>query len=147
MNEFFKYVDLPEIPRHLILDISEIEKQENVFTLKKFFYKKYEISNELNLYLKDIFNFEFVAQYQVIRNYIPIHKDIGRTECFNYLLDNGGESSSLDIYEDDKQTKILSEKIDNFKWHWINVSKYHGVSGLTNKPRYSITVTPANSKF
>jgi hypothetical protein len=147
MNTFFKYLDLPKIPEYLLVDIASIEQQKNIYGIELPFYKQFEVSNELYTFLKSIFDFEFSAQYQIIRKELPIHKDRSRTECINYLIDNGGANSSLMIYNEDKTTVVHREQIENFKWHWIDVSKFHGVSGLQDSPRFSITVTPTEKTY
>lgn len=147
MTFVFEYLNLPKIPEYLLDDLVKIESQENLYGLKTAYYKQFEINKELNDYLKSIFNFDFSVQYQVIRKGIPIHKDRSRIECINYLIDNGGETSFLEIYDEDKITLLAKEQIENFRWHRINVSKFHGVSGLSFRPRVSVTITPTDKKF
>ena len=147
MIPVFEYLNLPDIPEYLLDDIFKIELQENLYELKTIYYKQFEISNELKDYLRSVFDFDFVAQYQVIRKDIPIHKDRSRIECINYLINNGGETSCLEIYDDVKTTLLFKEHVENFRWHRINVSKFHGVSGLDLRARYSITLTPISKKF
>jgi hypothetical protein len=142
MLNVFKYLDLPEIPAYLLPNINTVEIQKNVYHIDVPFYKQFEISTELNDFLKSIFKFKFVAHYQIIKTGIPIHKDKSRVECINYLINNGGEDSCLKIYQEDKKSILFKEHIENFKWHWIDVSKFHSVSGLTNNSRFSLSVTP-----
>lgn len=135
----FKYLSLPEIPNDLILDYEEFSKSKNTFVFKNYpYFKQYEITGPLRDYLDSIFNCEFVASYQVIRNGIAIHKDYGRTECINYLIETGGPMASLDIYDEGKNL-LISEKIPAKKWHWIDVTKLHGVSNIESI-RMSISI-------
>jgi hypothetical protein len=141
MFEYFKYVDLPKIPSDLLETINIIESKENYFKNKSYrYYKQYKINLELNDFLKSIMPLPFRASYQIIRSGIDIHKDIGRLECFNYLLDNGGDDSKLTIYDENKTTILHQEHIEPFRWHWICVNKFHGVSNLI-RPRIAITVS------
>jgi hypothetical protein len=142
MHSIFKYLDLPVIPFNLLNTLEEVQQQKNIYDVDFYFYKQFDINDALNNYLKTIFNFKFTAQYQIIRYGIPIHKDRARLECINYLIDNGGPESCLEIYDEDKKSILLKEHIENYKWHWINVSKFHGVSGLKSKPRFSLSITP-----
>ena len=142
MYNFFKYLDLPVIPFDLLSTLEEVIQQKNIYNINTSFYKQFDINDNLNNYLKTIFNFKFTAQYQIIRYGIPIHKDRNRLECINYLIDNGGPDSYLEIYNEDKKTILFKEHIENYKWHWINVGKFHGASGLRIKPRFSLSVTP-----
>lgn len=113
---------------------------ENIFSIKDYpYYKQYKIQNqELLSFLKDIFECDFFCSFQLLKNGIAIHKDIDRTECINYIIDPGGNSAALNLYDDNKNI-TLSEQIPACKWHWIDVSRYHGVTGITNT-RYSISV-------
>lgn len=142
-NDYFKYVDLPPIPENLLLtDIYSIERSENLFRIKDYrFYGIYGIGDKLTEYLKGIFSFDFFAGYQIVRDGIHIHKDGSRTECFNYLIDNGGRDNTLNIYHEDKKTILHSGTVDIHKWHWINVGMFHNVTNLS-RPRFGITVTP-----
>lgn len=141
MNKYFKYVDYPDIPAGMFKDLAEIESGYNVSSTPQFeFYKVFTVSDELNLFLKSIFQFEFVANIHVMRPGFPIHKDRKRKECINYLLSTGGDNTKLSIYDEDKKTEIFSEHIPIKKWHWIDVSKFHGVSGI-EYPRYALTIS------
>jgi hypothetical protein len=142
INDYFQYLDLPNIPNELIeLDLKQLETRDNIFIEPNYpFYKQYPVDDKLSEYLKSIIVDSFFASYQVIRKGIAVHKDINRTECLNYILDTGGDDSRLSMYDDDTTTVLYSGHVEPLKWHRINVSKFHGVSGLT-RPRISISVT------
>jgi hypothetical protein len=127
----FKYLDLPEVPVELLTDINTISKLKNVFKLKLYpFYKQYEVPNqELKDYIEELFKCRCFCSYQIIRNKIAIHKDMGRTECYNYIIDPGGQNAALDLY-DESLVLVESIKIPSYKWHWIDVSQFHGVSNI-----------------
>lgn len=94
------------------------------------------------------FKFPVRCQYQIIHFSLPIHKDQGRTTAYNYLLATGGDNVRTTIYDDDDETfNILqTEVIPIHRWHKIDVSRYHGVHGLTkNSPlRIAISCVPAD---
>ena len=135
-----EYLNLPPIPDYLI------DKVENIIAKTDHaFYSEYFIlrntSEELNDYLKTIFNFNFVSHYQIVKRGIPIHVDINnRTTAYNYLLASGGDSVYTTIYNDNHHA-IQSEVIQVKRWHRINTGKPHGVHGITES-RVAITITP-----
>lgn len=129
---YFKYFDLPQIPEHLYLKtVSEFESLTNIFRLPNYpCFKQYHVNEGLNEFMRQHVKFDFFCGYQLIRNNIAIHKDAGRAECVNYLIDTGGPNAQLNIFDEDKITILHSEKIPPFKWHWIDVSKNHNVTGI-----------------
>lgn len=139
----FTYLNLSKIPIELLeYDLKKIESRENLFRIPDYqYYKQFDILNDdLNIFLKSLFSFEFFAAYQVVRNGIHIHKDGIRTECINYQIDTGGDLNSLNIYDEDKCTILHKENIIANRWHYINVGKYHNVTGLI-RPRIGISIT------
>jgi len=135
-----EYLNLPSIPDDLIESIgSIISKTNHTFHSKN--YILHSTSNELNDYLKTIFNFKFVSHYQIIKSEIPIHIDINdRTTAYNYLLAAGGNNVVTAIY-DSNYCVIQSEQIQLKRWHQINTGKLHGVHGITGL-RVGLTITP-----
>jgi hypothetical protein len=138
---YFEYLDLPAIPVALIeADSTGIELRENIFRNPEYkFYKQYRVSEDITDFLKTIFTYNFHASYQVIRSGISIHKDGGRTNAINYILSQGGDNASLNIYDDDKRSILHREIIKKHKWHQIDVSKFHNVTNITGV-RMSVTV-------
>lgn len=135
-----EYLDLPSIPEELIESAdSIISKTSYTFCSKN--YILHNTSNELNDYLKTVFNFKFVSHYQIIKSEIPIHIDINdRITAYNYLLAEGGNNVVTTIY-DSNHGIIQSEQIQIKKWHRINTGKLHGVHGITGL-RVGLTITP-----
>jgi hypothetical protein len=135
-----EYLNLPSIPDDLIESVdSIISKTSYTFYSKN--YILHSTSNELNDYLKTIFNFKFVSHYQIIKSEIPIHIDINdRTTACNYLLAAGGNNVVTTIY-DSNHCIIQSEQIQIRKWHQLNTGKLHGVHGITGL-RVGLTITP-----
>jgi hypothetical protein len=135
-----EYLNLPSIPEDLLESVeSIISKRSYVFYSKN--YIMHNTSKELNEYLKTIFNFKFVSNYQIIKSEIPIHIDINdRTTAYNYLLAAGGNNVVTAIYDSNYRI-IQSEQIQLKKWHRINTGKLHGVHGITGL-RIGLTITP-----
>lgn len=129
---YFRYFDLPPIPENLLLHTpEEFDSLTNIFRLPTYpFFKQYAASDDLNEFMKQHVPFPFYCSWQVVRNNISIHKDNGRKEAVNYIIDPGGPDAQLNIFEEDKSTIILSEKIPARTWHWIDVGKFHNVTGI-----------------
>ena len=140
--DYFKYVDFPQIPKELIeFDLCAIESKKNNFKNVNYpYYKKYYVNPDLNDFLKSKIDVPFIASYQVIRSGLDIHRDVGRIECYNYILDTGGDDTRLVIYDDDAKSVLLDEYIEPFKWHWIFVKKFHNVVSI-ERPRIAITLS------
>lgn len=141
-DNFFRYLDLPTIPKkYLLYTIEEIESQENIFQHATYsYYKQYKVFDKelLNL-LEDVFLTKLLITYQVIRNGIAIHKDIGRTEATNFVIHPGGDNVITEVYSGNLSKKYVSECIQPYKWHWLNVSMPHTVKNITDT-RLSISV-------
>jgi hypothetical protein len=119
------------VPAKLLADLKEISKLRNIFKIKRYpFYKQYAVPNqELIDYIEHLFECKCFCSYQIIRNKIAVHKDIGRTECYNYIINPGGQDATLDLY-DESCILVESIKIPSHKWHWLDVSQFHGVSNI-----------------
>jgi hypothetical protein len=142
--EYFKYLNLPLIPNELIeFNLDKIEAKANRFRSAYYqYYKQYriDVDSDLGIFLKSIVKMPFVANYQVIRDGIDIHKDAGRTGCFNYLLDTGGDDTKLVVYDEDKTKVLHEEHILPFKWHWIFVNRFHTVKSIV-RPRIAVSLS------
>ena len=147
MPQTYRILDLLPIPKTLILPLEVIQQQKNIYEPDVAFFKKYEISAELQSFLTPLFPFAFIAEYQISTAGLHMHKDRNRTECFNYMIDNGGADSKLAFYLDDKKTMIDSVHIKNSTWHWLNTTIFHKINGLGKNPRLSVTVTPLSAKI
>lgn len=144
--KYIEYINLPTIPEELLESVEDIinKTRTNSIVTQDFFQGR-PISDKLQVWLENNLSFDFVAQYQIIYNGIPIHKDEGnRKLAYNYLLEQGGNKVTTVIFDDDK--KLLQSEILPLKtWHSIKTDMYHGVFGLPrNNPRVSLSVTPLN---
>ena len=140
MNDYMVYLDLPQIPEHLIepidIIISKPPKPDSMVSANFAPFQTRLVSKELVEWVQDIFEMKCYTQYQIIRAGIPIHKDIGRTVAFNYILQTGGNNAHTCIYTENKK---IMEKIEPVKWHRLKTDVYHNVTGLTTD-RVAISV-------
>lgn len=141
MIEYLK--DLPAPPSELILALEEIEhlQDDSVGGMfgKPNNYRKYPVNAELADWLQSAFPDCDTFDYQIIRKGLRVHKDVARTECYNFLVDNGGPNSRTTWYQDDKETITHTEIIPSQVWHKLQVDVFHGVSDV-DEVRIGITV-------
>lgn len=143
-----EYLDLPPVPQQFIKPVEEIialppkimtevpEAYQNVFNTRY-------VEDELNEWLKTIFDFPMFAQYQLIYRGIPVHKDkSNRLLAYNFLLATGGDNVITTIY-DDNMKLLQFEKLPTHRWHRIETGYFHGVHGIAiGSVRCSISITP-----
>jgi len=142
--KYIKYINLPAIPEDLLESVEDIiNKTRTDSIVKQDFFQGRPISKVLQDWLEKNLMFDFVAQYQIIYNGIPIHKDEGnRKLAYNYLLAQGGNKVTTVIFDDDKKL-IQSEIIPLKTWHSIKTDMFHGVFRLEkNNPRVALSITP-----
>jgi hypothetical protein len=144
----FRYFDLPHIPDHLLLTTpEEFSTLTNIFKFPNYpYFKQYAVSTELNDFMKQHVSFPFYCSWQVVRNNIAIHKDNGRTEAVNYIIDTGGINAQLNIFDDDAKTIVFSEKIPPRIWHWIDVGRFHNVTGIESV-RIAVSLSVLNGSL
>ena len=139
-----QYINLPSVPEELIESNKTIINSIRTNSIvKQDFFQGRPISGDLQDWLKKNLYFDFVAQYQVIYEGIPVHKDMSnRKLAYNYLLSLGGNNVKTIIFNESK--KILqSETLPLKTWHSINTDMYHGVFGIhKDTPRISLSITP-----
>lgn len=143
---YINYINLPTIPEDLLESVEDIiNKPRTDSIVKQDFFQARPISIELQDWLEKNLSFDFVVQYQIIYNGIPIHKDEGnRKLAYNYLLAQGGNNVNTVIFDDDRKL-LQSEVLPLKSWHSIKTGMYHGIFGLQkNNPRVSLSVTPLN---
>jgi hypothetical protein len=135
--------NLPEIPEHLILKDPElIRKIPDNFPYPNPTYSTHDVSPVLRIWLQKHFDFKFYVNYQVMYRQLPIHIDIDREVCYNYIIDTGGDNVKTRWYDDSQTTEIHSVVVPERVWHKLDVSKPHDISEVS-RPRFSITVWPA----
>lgn len=128
--------ELPQIPKNIIsLVESEIRLIPNRFNgvpLSDNSVPKYSLHDatfELQEFLKPYFDSNANIAFQLITQGLPIHKDYGRTNCYNYIIETGGDVST--VWYDDNLNEIERTVFPTNVWHNINTSTYHTVVGVT----------------
>ena len=78
--------------------------------------------------------------FQIMIGDVAIHKDIGTSIKFCYLIQSGGDNVITTFYDDDKVTPLDSYCIELEKWHILKVNTCHGVSNFApEKVRFAVT--------
>ena len=142
MSQLFEYIDsLPELPEVLVKEIRDtVILNSNAFRFTD--YKDYRIypirDIALKRYLQSLFPEDYYFMVQVIGKNINIHKDIGRTSTFNYIIDAGGDNVETCFYNN-KKNLIEKHIIKEHRWHRLDVTAFHDVKNVKNK-RIALTV-------
>lgn len=133
---------LPKIPDELIeTDLGVIESGTRIYPRPSDTFCSWSLDERLENFLQPYFDFPIQVRYQVIKNKIPVHVDIGRTFCFNYLIDSGGSNVSTRWF--DQEGNIIEETVfEERQWYWLDVSVPHDVDS-TVKQRVAISVKHA----
>ena len=130
---------IPEIPSELIdITENEIRKIPNIFngvTAKK--YSLHAVTKELKNFLKPYFNSNVNIAFQLITGELPVHKDYGRTNCYNYIIKTGGDVDT--VWYDNDLKEIERVNFSAYRWHNINVETFHNVIGV-DSTRIAISV-------
>ena len=131
--------EIPKIPEHLInLTEEEIRKIPNKFNgVKASKYTLHAATKELEEFIRPYFDSDTNIAFQLITDELPIHKDYGRSSCYNYIIKTGGDVST--VWYDDDLTEISRTVFPTGVWHNIDTSTYHTVVGLTDT-RIAISV-------
>ncbi|MBI33463.1 MAG: hypothetical protein CMD98_06325 [Gammaproteobacteria bacterium] len=135
---FVEYLDIPTPPTYK--NLKEVEELPNHFQYKheENFYSTHYCELELKLWLMNTFPEGKSFNYQRIGDGLPVHTDVDRNECINYLIRPGGEQVET-VWFDDNYQEIHRECIEPNRWHKLKVDVLHTVEGVTDK-RLSITV-------
>ena len=132
-------LDLPKIPKDLILPLEEVLKLENIFGGKSKNYTIHECQPELKEYLQELLPDCTKFRYQTLTKDIPIHTDRGREFAINYIIQTGGQNAETCWYEEFVQEPIDSVIIPKEEWHKLAVNVHHTVRNITDW-RFAITV-------
>jgi hypothetical protein len=144
MNGYLVYLDLPPVPEELIESvdtiINSLPKPTNTLVPSNFtYFETRHVSNTLLEWSHQTFKDKVQGiKYQIIKPNIPIHKDIGRTVAFNYVIQTGGENSATCFFDDNKKL-LFKEIVPANHWHRIRTDMYHTVAGI-NSLRIAISV-------
>ena len=128
---------IPQIPDSIINPTEEeIRKIPNRFAefpsdgVKARKYTLHTATQELEDFLKPYFDNDVNIAFQLITDDLPLHKDYGRTNCYNYIIKTGGDVST--VWYDDQAKEIDRVIFPTRVWHNIDVTKFHNVVGLTS---------------
>lgn len=143
MMKYWRELDLPTIPNNLLLnDVEDILQIDNNFsTHGKEGYTLHNAPVELSEYIQSFFDKPVKVRYQVITS-VPLHTDLNRSTCFNYLINSGGPSVKTQWWrtENDQPKEMLDEIIfPENKWFELNVSIPHVVKDIKEN-RVAVTV-------
>lgn len=122
--------EIPKIPDYLVnLTENEIRSIPNKFNgVKASKYTLHNATKELEDFLRPYFDNDANIAFQVITDELPVHKDYGRTSCYNYIIKSGGNVST--VWYDDDVKEIDRVVFPEYVWHKINVEKFHNVIGI-----------------
>ena len=141
MSKLYSYCSqIPQIPDRLInITEEEIRKIPNRFdgVDKPRKYSLHTATQHLQNFLQPYFDSNAEIAYQLITDDLPIHKDFGRTNCFNYIIQSGGDVNT--VWYDDDLKEIDRVILPTHIWHNINTETFHNVIGV-NSTRIAISV-------
>lgn len=156
MHSFtFEAPNLPVIPKSLVIPLSgiltsglpEIRLTKRTGEIEdNSYYKVFQVNEDLNQWLKTIFDFSFTAEYIWQKNWAFKHRDLGRVTAYNYVIDPGGVDVATAFYDNNNEELMTESTVfETEKWYKLNVGLPHMVLG--NKDgcfdvRYLLTVTP-----
>ena len=133
---------LPKIPEEIIeTDLSAIESGKKICPKKSQTFCSWWLDDQLEIFLQPHFDFPIQVRYQVIKNKLPAHIDLGRTYCYNYLIHSGGNDIATRWFN--KDVVIDSVIMNEREWYWLDVSVPHDVDQSVDH-RISISVKHAN---
>ena len=143
-----EYLDLPRIPDDLIVDIYQTirntklkdrhSEPKSTDAEKNTAWNSIKASNKLKEYVKSLFDVDVDdVHIFVLSGDLPTHKDNTRDVAFNYVLETG--DSYTNFHDEDKNI-IEQNNIEPFRWHKLNVKKYHSVT-IPKPPRVLVSVS------
>ena len=142
MNSLLQYLDhIPNVPSNLIDEIYKSIESPPItvrFRHNSSNYKIYNVNEQLEAFLRPFFPAEYTLRIHVLKDKLAIHKDFGRTRAFNYIIESGGCDAETCFYDDNFKL-IEKHKIDKFRWHQIDVTRYHSVINMAEN-RIAITI-------
>lgn len=131
--------DIPDLPPHLLALITEENARQSPSSFVARDGERYEVPwfsahdilfPEVIEFLRPHFEPDMKIKIQLMTRELLIHKDQKRTSCYNYLVDTGGNVSTV-WFDDDKneiERVILPEKT----WYKLNVGVFHNIYDVTS---------------
>lgn len=141
--------NIPQIPKEILNQLTEesIRQIPNRFNGQpitdnpKPKYSLHTVTQDLETFLKPHFPEEINIAFQLITEDLPIHKDYGRSSCYNYIVELGGSVTT--VWYNDNLEEIGSTIFPAKVWHKIDVGTFHTVKGVTST-RLAISVWTKN---
>lgn len=128
-----EYVNLPKVPDILLPNVKDIiDSPRYTSIVKNDLFQTRQINDDLHDWLKKHISKDFTPRFQLIFNGHPIHKDISRKACYNYLLDTGGDNAQTIVFDETKTKIIKSLHIPLKTWYYLNTTLYHTVTNIKN---------------
>lgn len=134
---YIDYIDLPKVPEELLenpndiinkISLDVVDKTGTVIPHNNI--QRRAISQDLNYWLKSVCNFPVIAQYLLLNDNSPIHRDpIIRPQAYNYIIVAGGSNVFTTVY-DDNQHILKSICIPEKTWYCLDTERLHGVQGI-----------------
>jgi hypothetical protein len=133
----FHYLDLKPIPESLYSDIWHDLNNPTLSDLPMDKYQISDVNDRLKDCMHDIFNgtgYQFdCVNVQRISKDLKWHIDGRRISVCNFLIQPGGENVKT-LFPDEELV------IEPFRWHHLNVQRWHRVINLSQPPRLAICV-------
>ena len=151
MNKVCKKIDyIPQVPQNLIDDLAKIESYENVFPEPEYadHYSSHVAQKNLEEWGQQQFDYPVKTRYQLVRQNLPIHEDVGIIGTkYNYLITLGGSNVKTRWWDNvNEPNNMIYEKTwtneDINQWYQINIAVPHQVVNM-EEPRISITIRKA----
>tara|TARA_B110000503_G_scaffold81856_1_gene125050 strand:- start:388 stop:831 length:444 start_codon:yes stop_codon:yes gene_type:complete len=147
MNLYEHCPNIPDLPDNLIKLITEENARQSNSLFVANNGERYKIPwyslhtivfPEVIEFLQPYFDPKLNIKIQLITRELLIHKDQGRTSCYNYLVKTGGNVST--VWFDDDKNEIERVILPERSWYKLNVSVFHNVYDITST-RIAITVS------
>lgn len=109
-------------------------------------YTTHKVSDELQAWIQERFSQTVVVNYQVIHGQIPVHSDKGRSMCWNYIIEPGGQSPDTRFWNDEGTEIVERTDCKVHQWYQLDVSRNHDISYVEGY-RINITVFEAEDEL
>lgn len=137
-----RYLNLPQIPEYLLGDIDSLSAKHHASDRVFLTYRWTDAHNtELVKWCNDNISSGLKWGLQVIEGDLSLHIDTPTKTKISYIFDTGGDNVITEFYQDySSNIMIDSIKILPNRWHILNVSKPHLVTGIEpGRVRISLT--------
>jgi hypothetical protein len=127
-----EYVNLPKIPDILLPKVQDIiDSPRYPSIIKHDLFQTRQVNDSLLEWLSKHVHVDFTPRFQLMYNGHPIHKDVSRKACYNYLLDTGGDNAKTIVFDESKTKVIKSLHIPVKTWYYLNTTLFHTVTHIT----------------